>query len=481
MSADSGRQMIVIIGGGVAGLMAALAAAPHPVTLLNAGPLGAQAASAWAQGGMAAAIGEEDSTVLHVADTLAAGAGLCDRAAVERIIGAGPAMVETLLRLGVRFDRKASGALALGLEAAHARPRILHANGDATGAEILRALIERVRATPSVTVLDATARQIFTDDAGVCGVLAMRGGEAFTLAADRVLLATGGIGGLFRYSTNPQGAIGQGLMLAMQAGAVLRDLEFIQFHPTALDAPGGGALPLISEAVRGEGARLIDETGAYFMQGADLAPRDVVARAVFAHAQAGHHVCLDARNLGPRFATRFPRIAAICAEAGIDPATQPIPVRPAAHYHMGGVAVDAEGRSGVAGLFAAGEVARTGLHGANRLASNSLLEAAICGEAAGRAMAGQVAKPARALPARAPAPAPDAAPLRALMSAHLGVLRDAAGLRDAAEAFAALAPANPAAALALRIAQAALARETSVGAHARADSAPLRNSLHKAA
>jgi len=468
---------MIIIGGGVAGLMAALAAAPHPVTLLNAGKLGEGAASRLSQGGMAAAIGPEDSVALHVADTLAAGAGLCDRAVVERIIGSGPALVETLLRLGVRFDRDATGALARGLEAAHARHRILHANGDATGAEIMRALAEQVRAAGHVKVLDATARHIFTNDSGVTGVLAMCGGEMITLPADRVLLATGGIGGLFRYSTNPPGAIGQGLMLAMQAGAELRNLEFIQFHPTALDGPGGGSLPLISEAVRGEGARFIDETGAHFMRGGDLAPRDVVARAVFAHAQAGHRVYLDARPIGARFATRFPAIAGICAQAGIDPATQPIPVRPAAHYHMGGVAVDADGRTSVDGLFAAGEVACTGLHGANRLASNSLLEAAICGEATGRAMACMAAKPRRALPGIAPLPVPDAGPLRDLMSAHLGVLRDAAGLAAAATAFAAMAETNQAAALALRIAQAAQARKDSVGAHARADA----NQMHKAA
>ncbi len=467
---------MIIIGGGVAGLMAALAAAPHPVTLLNAGKLGEGAASRLSQGGMAAAVGPEDSVALHVADTLAAGAGLCDRAVVERIIAAGPALVETLLRLGVRFDRDATGALALGLEAAHARHRILHAHGDQTGAEIMRALAEQVRAAGHVKVLDATARHIFTNDSGVTGVLAARGGESFVLPADRVLLATGGIGGLFRYSTNPPGAIGQGLMLAMGAGAELRDMEFIQFHPTALDVPGG-SLPLISEAVRGEGARFIDENEAHFMRGGDLAPRDVVARAVFAHAQAGHRVYLDARPIGARFATRFPAIARICAQAGFDPATQPIPVRPAAHYHMGGVAVDADGRTSVDGLFAAGEVACTGLHGANRLASNSLLEAAICGEAAGRVMAGMAAKPARALPGIAPLPAPDAAPLRDLMSAHLGVLRDAAGLAAAATAFAAMAETNQAAALALRIAQAALARKDSVGAHARADANP----MHKAA
>ena len=459
---------MIIIGGGVAGLMAALAAAPHPVTLLNAGALGTGAASAWSQGGLAAAIGADDDTSLHVADTLAAGAGLCDAAAVARIIGAGPALIERLLALGVRFDRNAQGALALGLEAAHAQPRILHARGDQTGAEIMRALIEAVRAAPSVTILDATARRILTDDAGVSGVLAARGDEMFVLPASRVLLATGGIGGLFRYSTNPPGAIGQGLMLAAEAGAQLRDLEFIQFHPTALDV-ARAPLPLISEAVRGEGARLIDETGAYFMNGADLAPRDVVARAVFAHVQAGHEVFLDARPLEARFAVRFPAISAICAEAGLNPACQPIPVRPAAHYHMGGVAVDAHGQSSLAGLFAAGEVACTGLHGANRLASNSLLEAAICGEAAGRAMAAYESRAVRPASDPPSPPMPDATPLRALMSAHLGVLRDAQGLAAAAVRFAALAPHNPAAGLCLRIAEQALARTASVGAHARAD------------
>ncbi len=457
---------MIIIGGGVAGLMAALAASPHPVTLLNPGPLGVGAASAMSQGGLAAAVGADDSVALHVADTLAAGAGLCDPEAVERIIGAGPALVETLLRLGVRFDRHGAD-LALGLEAAHARPRILHGNGDQTGAEIMRALMVRVRATPSITIVRAAARKIVVGDNGVAGVLAVRGSEILLLPSDRVLLATGGIGGLFSHTTNPEGAIGHGLMLAMDAGAALADLEFIQFHPTALDV-AGASLPLISEAVRGEGARFIDETGAYFMRGGDLAPRDVVARGVFAHVQAGHQVFLDARGIGARFATRFPSIAAICARAEIDPMTQPIPVRPAAHYHMGGVVVDAAGRTSIEGLYAAGEVARTGLHGANRLASNSLLEAAICGEAAGQAMAALHAKPLRDVRAEVPV-LPDAVPVRPIMSAHLGVLRDAAGMGLAEEKFAEMAGQNPAAALALRIAQAALARKNSVGAHARVE------------
>lgn len=467
---------MIIIGGGVAGLMAALAAGPRDVLLLNPGPLGQGAASAMSQGGLAAAVGADDDVALHMADTLAAGAGLSEPEAVARIIGAGPELVERLLALGVLFDRNAAGGLAVGLEAAHSRARILHGNGDQTGAEIMRALVAQVRAAPHIKILQASAARIMVGDGGVEGVLAVRGAEVVTLAGNAVLLATGGIGGLFSHTTNPETAIGHGLMLAMEAGAELADLEFIQFHPTALDVVGA-SLPLISEAVRGEGARFIDETGAHFMNGGDLAPRDVVARGVFGHLQAGHKVFLDARPLGARFATRFPAIAAICARAGIDPATQPIPVRPAAHYHMGGVVVDALGRTSIEGLYAAGEVARTGLHGANRLASNSLLEAAICGAAAGQAMAARAAGAPRVPRAGSLPPLPDAMPVRPLMSAHMGVLRDERGMADAARIFAEMAHNNPAAALALRIAQAGLARKESIGAHARIDS----KQLYKAA
>ncbi len=292
--------------------------------------------------------------------------------------------------------------------------------------------------------------------------------EIINITSDRVLLATGGIGGLFRHTTNPLGAIGHGLMLAIAAGAALRDLEFIQFHPTALDVVAS-PLPLVSEAVRGEGVRFIDEQGHFFMNGQDLAPRDVVARGVFAHLSMGHRVFLDTRPLAARFAERFPSINAACAEAGFDPATQPIPVRPAAHYHMGGVAVDEFGRTNIDGLYAAGEVACTGLHGGNRLASNSLLEAAVCGAETGRVMAEQAAKRSSALPDLLLPSAPDAEPLRDLMSTHCGVLRTANGLGKAADLLSGMAPSNPAAELSLKIVQAALARTVSVGAHARAD------------
>jgi L-aspartate oxidase len=526
---------MIIIGGGVAGLMAALAAAPAPVLLLDPA-LGNGCASAWAQGGLAAALGDDDSADRHIADTLAAGAGLCDSAAVSRIIRATPETVDLLLSYGVKFDRAANGDFSRGLEAAHSRPRILHAGGDQTGAEIMRALIAAVRRTPSITILPSRAEKILVGGSGVEGVLT--GTEC--LPAEKILLATGGIGGLFSHSTNPENAIGHGLMLAAAAGAKLQNLEFIQFHPTALDIDAA-SLPLISEAVRGDGAVFIDEHGETFMQGEDLAPRDVVSRAVFAHQQAGHRTFLDARMIA-NFAQRFPAISAICARAGIDPSQTPIPVRPAAHYHMGGVQVDAAGLTSVPGLFAAGEVACTGLHGANRLASNSLLEAAVCGTAAGRAMAAapKMAPPHRAAPpaaritaaplpldlaprrvsalpaARAPAgaaappaetgavdalaqsrvlppahaallphdpartasPPPDPAPVRAILSAHLNVQRSAAGLHQAIAELSPLAATNAAAALGLLIAQAALAREQSIGAHARADAAA---PLHQAA
>ncbi|WP_298281666.1 L-aspartate oxidase, partial [Acidocella sp.] len=455
---------MIIIGAGVAGLSAALAAAPHPVMLLDAG----EPASQLSQGGLAAAVGHDDSVSAHVADTLAAGAGLCAPEAVARIVGQGPALVARLQALGVRFDCGDDGAPALGLEAAHAHRRILHAQGDATGAELMRALSRQVDATPSITRRAARAVRLLTDEAGISGVLLADG---TLLPADRVLLATGGIGGLFARTTNPETAIGAGLMLAQQAGAALADLEFIQFHPTALDVAGVVTLPLVSEAVRGEGARLVDERGVYFMNGADLSPRDVVARAVFARQQDGFATYLDATHLGARFGARFPAIARSCGAAGIDPARQPIPITPAAHYHMGGVWVDAHNESSLPGLFAAGEVARTGLHGANRLASNSLLEAAICGEAAGRAMACTRLSPARAVRVFEAPPVPDVTPVRPLMSAHLGVLRSAGGLEEAVQKFARLAGGNPAAGLAQAIAQAALARKDSVGAHALVDNA----------
>ena len=340
--------------------MTALHLAPEPVVLLSKAPLGAEASSLWAQGGLAAAMGDDDDPALHVADTIAAGAGLCDGEIASRIVHAAPAAVEHLARLGVGFDRRPDGGWRLGLEAAHNRNRIVHATGDGTGREIMRALIAAVRACPSITLLEGTeARRLIVEDNAITGVLAAGERGALLIETGRVVIATGGIGGLFLDSTNPAGCFGQGLALAAHAGAKLSDLEFVQFHPTAFDGPSR-PMPLLTEAIRGDGAILIDETGERFMAdqpGAELAPRDIVARAVWRRRAQGHRVFLDARkHPGKDFAQRYPVISAFCRMAGIDPATDPIPVRPAAHYHMGGIAVDSEGRSTVSGLWACGEV-----------------------------------------------------------------------------------------------------------------------------
>jgi L-aspartate oxidase len=468
----------IIIGAGLAGLMAALHLAPEPVLVLSAAPLGEQAASAWAQGGLSAAIGDDDSVDLHLADTLAAGDGICDTDISRRIIEAAPALVGELVTLGARFDRDATGRIGLGLEAGHSRRRIIHAAGDASGREILRAVIEAVRRTPSITIWEGvTATRLITRNGAVAGVLALQegAGSARVLRSSRVVIATGGLGGLYQHSTNPAGALGGGLMLAARAGAALADLEFVQFHPTALDV-GADPMPLVSEAVRGEGAVLIDETGTRFMANdprwprAELEPRDIVSRAVWARMQAGHRVFLDARAaLGARFAVRFPGIHAACRAAGIDPATQPIPIRPAAHYHMGGIAVDADCRSTLPGLWACGEAACTGLHGANRLASNSLLEAAVTGRIAAASVA--AAKTGRAAPIAAVenAAAVDPAPVREILSRHAGVLRDAAGLSAAIAELEPLAAGSDAAALGLMMCVAMWRRQESRGGHSRTD------------
>lgn len=467
----------VIVGGGVAGLMTALALAPEPVVLLTKAPLGTEASSPLAQGGMAASLGADDTTEFHLADTLAAGDGLCDTAAARRIIEAAPGAIERLARLGVDFDRGPEGAFRLGLEAAHSRRRIVHASGDATGRELMRALAAAVSRTPSITVLEGMeARRLLLGEDGIAGVLAVGHAGALALSSGRVVLATGGIGGLFRDTTNPLSSFGQGLALAANAGAQLADMEFVQFHPTALDV-GTGRLPLISEAVRGEGAVLVDEHGRRFLAdtpGAELAPRDVVARAVWRERAAGRRVFLDARACGSKdIAARFPGIATICREAGIDIQTDPIPVRPAVHYHMGGVAVDAEGRSSVRGLWACGEVARTGLHGANRLASNSLTEAVVT---AGCVAASVAATPAntdrRLLPVVVP-PQPDASALRHCVSEALGIVRDGETLRGAAASLLSFALSQGATAdparVTLMMVVAALQRQESRGSHCRDD------------
>jgi L-aspartate oxidase len=467
----------VIVGCGVAGLMTALRLAPTPTVVLTKAPLQTEASSAWAQGGIAAAIGPDDDPALHLADTLAAGDGLCDPTVAERITAAGPAAIEMLLSYGVRFDRDSAGAMQLGLEAAHSRRRIVHATGDGTGKEIMRALVAAVRETPSIRVLEGVdARRLMVTDGMISGVLAASSTDKLLLPTSRVVLATGGVGGLFLDTTNPSGSFGQGLALAARAGAALVDMEFVQFHPTALDT-GGHPLGLVSEAVRGEGATLIDETGARFMAGVpggELAARDVVARAVWRHLAGGHRAFLDARaTLGGNFAKHFPAIAAACVMAGIDPARQPIPIRPAAHYHMGGISVDRDGHSTLPGLWACGEVAGTGLHGANRLASNSLLEAVVCAvSAAVSVAAAPTGRNRREVAIRVPAPA-NPAPIRPIVSRAAGVVRThdglAASLGTLLPLVGSVDPAADPALVALLIAVGALRRCESRGGHFRSD------------
>ena len=466
----------IVIGGGIAGLLTALHLAPEPVLILSRTPLGSEASSAWAQGGLAASFGADDDPVLHLADTLAAGDGLCDAEIASRILRAAPNAIETLASLGVRFDRTPEGALLLGLEAAHGRRRIVHAGGDGSGQEIMRALVEAVRSAPSIVVVEGVeARRLAVEDNTVRGVWASCSKSPVFLGTGRVVLATGGIGGLFLDSTNPLGSCGQGLALAARAGAVLADLEFIQFHPTALDGPDR-PMPLISEAVRGEGATIVDETGRRFLEDlrdAELAPRDVVARAIWTHLLSGHRVFLDGREKpGATFARQFPTIASACRVAGIDLGRDLIPIRPAQHYHMGGIAVDQDGRTSVAGLWACGEVASTGLHGANRLASNSLTEAIVCARWVAESVAGSPFG-VRTRSTATEIPAPDPLSLRPLLSRTLGVKRDGEVLREAVSRLLPLAKRHDAAsdpaAIGLMIAIAALLRQESRGAHYRTD------------
>ncbi|MBB5538809.1 L-aspartate oxidase [Rhizobium giardinii] len=468
---------VAIVGSGLAGLMTALTLAPQPVVLITRAGLGIETSSAWAQGGIAASLGADDNADLHLADTLTAGDGLCDTETAAAILKDAPAAIDALEGFGVRFDRSQDGTLKLGLEAAHCRRRIVHVEGDGSGGAIVRALIRAVRATPSIAVLEGVeVRRLLTTDGRVTGLLCAGRDSAAILSTSRVVLATGGLGGLYDATTNPAGNYGQGIMLAARAGAELADMEFVQFHPTALSS-ARHPLALISEAVRGEGAVLVNERGERFLAdipGAELAPRDVVARAIGAEIARGGRVFLDARGaLGSGFTERFPTIAGFCREAGVDPERQPIPVRPAVHYHMGGVATDLDGRSTVERLWVVGEAAATGLHGANRLASNSLLEAVVMAMRAARDIGGTSAAVAVPVSARGLPVSANLSAVRPVVSRHLGLLRNGGAMLDAITTLLPLVEPNGASAdpalVGLAIAVFALLRQESRGAHARTD------------
>lgn len=381
---------VLVLGGGLAGLRAALEVDPSLRVLVVTKDRLQHSNSAWAQGGIAGVVDPEDRVEWHVRDTLVAGAGLCDQAAVEMVVNEGPACIEELVAMGTRFDQK-DEQLTLGREGGHSHNRIVHALGDATGQEIMRAVIERVRQRDRIEIAEQTFTLDLLSADGACrGALVSRAGQPQMVWASQTVLATGGAGQIFRETTNPAVATADGHAIALRAGAVVRDMEFMQFHPTVLYI-AGSSRTLITEAVRGEGAWLVDRDGYRFMpeydERAELAPRDVVAQAIVRQMEATSfpHVWLDLSHLDPAHVRRrFPGIAQACAEFGIDITRDRIPVRPGAHYMVGGIQVDLEAKTSLPGLWAAGEVTSSGLHGANRLASNSLLEGIVFGRIAGR-------------------------------------------------------------------------------------------------
>ena len=477
---------IIIIGAGIAGLCTALAAAPRQVLLLSRGSAGSDGATPLAQGGIAAALGAGDNPAQHAHDTVIAGAGCNDRQAVAVLTEQAPAAIAWLQQHGVAFDRDGD-ALSLHLEGGHRHARIAHAGGDRSGQRIAHALAEAAKRSAHVRCLTGCdVDALLLRDGYVVGVRARDGnGQARQIMAAAVVLATGGIGALFACTSNPASADGAGLALGLRAGAAGRDLEFVQFHPTAL-APNADPmptqLPLISEAIRGAGARLCDGDGAPLMAGVDprgdLAPRDIVARRVWQVRQTGASTWLDARCIGAHWPQQFPTVFAACQAQGIDPRHAPIPIQPVAHFHMGGLATDLLGQTSVPGLYAVGEVACNGVHGSNRLASNSLLEGVVFGRQLGTWLAHAPAAPAapgapQTLALGASLDGPGRQYLRELLWQHLGPVRSGSGL-DSALAAIANTPALNASwpgELARALLAAARQRQHSIGAHYRADAA----------
>ena len=476
----AGQRDILIVGGGLAGLFLALKLAPRPCTVLTLAPLGQAAASSWAQGGLAAALAADDNADLHAADTIAAGDGIVDPVVARLIAHDGPARVRDLIEIGVPFDRTAAGDLALSLEAAHSRARVARVAGDLAGMAIMEALTYAIAASSHIEVIEnAKALSLLQDDQGrVCGVLAERGGEFEQVAAAETVLCTGGSGGLYSITTNPKSSRGDAVAMGYVAGALVADAEFVQFHPTAIDV-GRDPAPLATEALRGEGATLRDRSGRAFMRDyhdrGELAPRDEVARAIHAERQAGRGAFLDCREaVGAHFPEHFPTVFRACSEAGIDPREAPIPVAPAMHYHMGGLVTDLWGRTTLEGLSACGEATSTGAHGANRLASNSLLEAVVFSERVARRLGESDVGKRSAACSRAPieiAPA-KLEELRGRMHAQVGVIRNHAGLQSTLDWIVdAVETDGPSRALvaAQLITAAALARQESRGGHFRSD------------
>lgn len=482
---------VVIVGSGAAGLFAALSMAPRRVIVLSEKPLGGICASCWSQGGIAAAVDKEDTVASHAADTMKAAAGTADAEVVRVLTAEAPAYIKMLEGYGVKFEHEADGSFKLSREACHARRRVLKAAaGDGFGYELMRALVEAVKKTPSIVFVEGvSAERIIRRDGAsmgpVQGILGrqLKDNKPVVFAAPAVILATGGVGGLYAATTNPLGAVGRGIAMAARAGAVLSDLEFVQFHPTALDI-GEDPAPLATEALRGEGAYLLNSRGERFMldyhEMAELAPRDIVSRGIFAQMQKGQKVYLDCRHID---VAHFPALIQACGRAGLNPKHDLVPVMPAVHYHMGGVSTDLSGRTSINGLWACGEVAATGLHGANRLASNSLMEAVVMGGRAAldvqKTTLAQTPINLAALPVVAQTMSLDQEKdaLRHIMSELVGVIRDERGMKEAiadiatVEKIAAKKDGRLAdmALVARMIAVSALKRTESRGGHCRSD------------